>query len=176
PFCFLSLNIVGNFVFRRRGHLIQYLDKHCHDENSKAVARFASSSVGGSRCLLSEYDFLYLPMDFRTGANLGYAFVNFTNSVGASRFRESFDNYSWNVPAGNNKICKITSATIQGKEALLDNFNNSKFKCDRKYYLPVVFSPARNGVNRSDPNPVGQYFQTPRPPKHVHHGKRRPTN
>ncbi|CAN1130760.1 Protein MEI2-like 6, partial [Linum perenne] len=91
PFCFLSLNIVGNFVFRRRGHLIQYLDKHCHDENSKAVARFASSSVGGSRCLLSEYDFLYLPMDFRTGANLGYAFVNFTNSVGASRFRESFD-------------------------------------------------------------------------------------
>ncbi|KAL0438039.1 UNVERIFIED_CONTAM: protein MEI2-like 1 [Sesamum latifolium] len=42
-----------------------------------------------------EYDFLYLPMDFRKKGNLGYAFVNFTSGVAALGFSKTLHNYKW---------------------------------------------------------------------------------
>lgn len=49
------------------------------------------------------------------GANLGYAFVNFTSSAAAVRFCLAYDKYEWevSVPGQKKKICEITCATIQ---------------------------------------------------------------
>ncbi|CAL1362251.1 unnamed protein product [Linum trigynum] len=145
-------NIPNHF---QRFHLLQYLDTHCADENKKLLLAAAGeqkhvSPVSSSRdgVAASEYDFLYLPMDFRTGANLGYAFVNFTSAVAAARFEQSFSNYKWNSSASNSKICKITPAEIQGKDGLVSHFKNSKFRCKFDYYLPVVFSPPRDGLGQ----------------------------
>lgn len=48
----------------------------------------------------------------RNRANYGYAFVNFTNAIAASRFCESFHKYEWKVSV-NKKICEISCAVIQ---------------------------------------------------------------
>ncbi|KAF9589145.1 hypothetical protein IFM89_019461 [Coptis chinensis] len=61
--------------------LLEILDKHYFQKNEKIKKQENEHS---SNCF-SEYDFLYLPMDFRSGYNLGYAFVNFTSGVGAVR-------------------------------------------------------------------------------------------
>ncbi|KAL0314264.1 UNVERIFIED_CONTAM: protein terminal ear1 [Sesamum angustifolium] len=103
-----------------------------------------------------EYDFLYLPMDFRKKGNLGYAFVNFTSAVAALGFSKTLHNYKWETawtdrgPITSKKICEVTWARIQGKEALIRRFKNSSFCCDSIDFLPVVLDPPRNG---SDPNP-----------------------
>lgn len=135
----------------RRYDLLQILDNHCRAENMKA-------KLHSDPCR-SEYDFLYLPMDFwylslnlsllivliyfpkifnlvkhfllssknhlliwewlisylfSCGANLGYAFVNFTTSVAAVRFAKAFDKKGWEarVP-GNKKTCQVSRAAIQ---------------------------------------------------------------
>ncbi|CAN0892455.1 Protein MEI2-like 6 [Linum grandiflorum] len=128
----LMIRNIPNYF--QRNQMLGYLDRHCAAENSAAGA-------GG---VLSEYDFFYLPMDFKTGSNLGYAFVNFTTAVAASRFRRAFDDYAWQA-GSSRKICRIAAATIQGKEALLANFNRSSFRRHCNDYLPAVFTPARGG-------------------------------
>ncbi|KAL0326240.1 UNVERIFIED_CONTAM: protein terminal ear1 [Sesamum radiatum] len=66
-----------------------------------------------------EYDFLYLPMDFRKKGNLGYAFVNFTSAVAALGFSKTLHNYKWETaltdrgPITSKKICEVTWARIQ---------------------------------------------------------------
>ena len=39
-------------------------------------------------------------------------------------------------------------------EALKEHFKNSKFPCEAEEYLPVVFSPPRDGRHLTDPNPI----------------------
>ncbi|AEE31893.1 MEI2 C-terminal RRM only like 1 [Arabidopsis thaliana] len=78
-------------------------------------------------------------------ANLGYAFVNFTSSLAAERFRREFENFSWDNIGFRKKICEITVAKYQGKEELTRHFRNSRFTCHTDDYLPVVLSPPSNG-------------------------------
>jgi hypothetical protein len=44
--------------------------------------------------------------------NLGYAFVNFTNSMAAFRFFSSFQKHVWAV-IENKKTCEVTLAELQ---------------------------------------------------------------
>merc|ERR1711959_360175 len=54
-----------------------------------------------------QYDFLYLPVDFRKGANIGYAFVNGVNPAAARRIREAFDGFEdWAIQSG--KTCEVS--------------------------------------------------------------------
>ncbi|XP_010461369.1 PREDICTED: protein MEI2-like 7 [Camelina sativa] len=110
-----------------RTDLLRILDNHCRKHNRE-----------------SSYDFLYLPMDFVKRANLGYAFVNFTASVAAERFRREFENFSWGN-LGYRKVCEITMAKYQGKEELTKHFKDSMFTCHTDNYLPVVLSPPSDG-------------------------------
>eukprot|EP00257_Ricinus_communis_P024767 XP_025012181.1 uncharacterized protein LOC112533940 [Ricinus communis] len=137
-------NIPNQF---ERNKLMDILDRHCQEENEKAELR--------SDPIKSEYDFLYLPMDFKSRANFGYAFVNFTNSAGAARFAKRFQKHKWDVML-NKKTCEICCAKIQGKNALRNHFKNSVFPCHTNGYLPVVFSPPRGGPVSSEPIVVGK--------------------
>ncbi|RWR79158.1 protein terminal ear1 [Cinnamomum micranthum f. kanehirae] len=131
--------------------LLQLLDEHCIAENGKLT-----SEDSLKKNFMSAYDFLYLPIDFRTKCNKGYAFVNFTNVIGACRLRRVLEGYKWEV-LGSKKICHITNARIQvghllfeivgnqGREALKKHFGSSKFFCETEAYLPVFFNTYRNG-------------------------------
>jgi hypothetical protein len=48
--------------------------------------------------------------------------------------------------------CGVWAA--QGLEALKEHFKNSKFPCDSDEYLPVAFSPARDGKELTEPVPI----------------------
>ncbi|KAK7301297.1 hypothetical protein RJT34_12158 [Clitoria ternatea] len=101
----------------------------------------------------SRFDFVYLPMDYRKHvyeeklSNLGYAFVNFNTPAAAFNFYQNFQGLKWSV-ADNKKICEICVAQYQGKDVLKRIFEQKIFRCDRRDFLPVVFSEGRDGLNR----------------------------
>ncbi|KAK9219679.1 hypothetical protein WN943_008325 [Citrus x changshan-huyou] len=139
-------NIPNRF---KRHDLLQILDNHCWAENMKA-------KLHSDPCR-SEYDFLYLPMDFCHGANLGYAFVNFTTSVAAVRFAKAFNKSRWEAQVpGNKKTCEISRAAIQGMDALKIHFQEKCFNCHTDSYLPVILAPPRDGWMRTRPTIVGR--------------------
>mmetsp|Transcript_11850 Transcript_11850/g.21388 ORF Transcript_11850/g.21388 Transcript_11850/m.21388 type:complete len:578 (-) Transcript_11850:678-2411(-) len=84
------------------------------------------------------YDFFYLPIDFKNRCNLGYAFINFRNGADSAGFYEEFHNKRWH-DFNSKKVCEITYARVQGRQALVEHFRNSKFPCAELDYLPLVF-------------------------------------
>lgn len=44
---------------------------------------------------------------------------------------------------------------LKGLESLKEHFKNSKFPCEMDHYLPVVFSPPRDGRLLTEPLPIG---------------------
>jgi hypothetical protein len=53
------------------------------------------------------YDLVYLPLDFKQGVGLGYAFINFVSNAEAARFQKHFNGFSkWNVHSS--KICEVS--------------------------------------------------------------------
>jgi len=72
------------------------------------------------------YDFLYLPMDKGTQCNVGYAFVNFTDSCCAQRCMEVFEGYIFmKYRKSKNKIAAVSVAHIQGLEANVRYYENT---------------------------------------------------
>jgi len=108
----------------------------------------------------AKYDFLYLPIDFKTGACLGYAFVNLVSSRLVARFWQTFDGYSrWVIPS--KKICGVTwSGPHQGLEAHVDRYRNSPVMHASvpEAYRPLVF---QNGRRMPFPAPTKE----PRAPR-----------
>jgi len=78
-------------------------------------------SMGFSNC----YDFAYLPVDFKSQAGLGYAFINFISSAEAMRCFDNFEGFSgWKVPS--DKVCTVTwGSPYQGLEAHIERYQNS---------------------------------------------------
>ncbi|XVF43855.1 hypothetical protein PTKIN_Ptkin02bG0073500 [Pterospermum kingtungense] len=132
--------------------LLNMLDNHCIHCNEQ----FAD----GDDQPLSSYDFVYLPIDFNNKCNVGYGFVNMTSPQATWRLYKAFHNQHWEV-FNSRKICEVTYARVQGLEALKEHFRNSKFPCELDHYLPVVFSPPRDGKQLTEPLPiVGQKQQS----------------
>ncbi|CAA7401551.1 unnamed protein product [Spirodela intermedia] len=134
----------------RRELLVKLLDDHCVEENKKLSSSSDTPPVDAPP---SEYDFVYLPIDFRSNCCLGYAFVNFTTPEAAWRFRRAMDKHRWGL-FGTKKISHICYARIQGKDAMVANFWGSYFMCDSDEFLPATFSPPRDGAPPCPPPTV----------------------
>ncbi|KAJ9176281.1 hypothetical protein P3X46_011613 [Hevea brasiliensis] len=133
--------------------LLNMLDNHCIHCNEQIA--------NGEDQPLSSYDFVYLPIDFNNKCNVGYGFVNMTSPQATLRLYKAFHHQHWEV-FNSRKICEVTYARVQGLEALKEHFKNSKFPCEIDHYLPVVFSPPRDGRQLTEPQPiVGQKQQPP---------------
>ncbi|CAL9194770.1 unnamed protein product [Musa hybrid cultivar] len=125
--------------------LLNMLDNHCIQCNEQTGE--------GADEPYSAYDFVYLPIDFNNKCNVGYGFVNLTSPEAAFRLYKAFHQQPWEV-FNSRKICQVTYARLQGLEALKEHFRKSKFACDNDEYMPVVFSPPRDGRQLSEPVPV----------------------
>lgn len=94
-----------------------------------------------SQGFAGKYDFVYLPIDFSTQSNIGYAFVNLLSAATAGRFWEVFDGFSaWSIPS--RKVCFLSwSDPCQGLEANVERYRNSPVMCGSvpEDYKPVVF-------------------------------------
>lgn len=96
------------------------------------------------------YDFFYLPMDFQSGNNLGYAFINFVSQAEAERFRFSYDGLSLAADRSK-KVCAVAPATTQGMLANVEYYRNSPVMS-----MPIEFHPLllQNGVRLPFPPPT----------------------
>ncbi|XP_004292673.1 PREDICTED: protein MEI2-like 6-like [Fragaria vesca subsp. vesca] len=143
-----------------RSDLVGIVKDHCLNENLNSELRCEPTKK-------SEFDFLYLPMDFKEFwvnkriSNLGYAFVNFTSSVAAIRFYKRYHQFEWPV-LKNKKICVVACAKTQGKEALKKSFKNKNFWCHSNECLPVILVPPCDGVKKSRLITVGKLAGQPK--------------
>lgn len=98
------------------------------------------------------YDFIYLPIDFKSRASLGYSFVNLVNPEAANRFRLTFEGFSnWILPS--RKVCYVTwSGPHQGLREHVERYRNSPVMHDTvpDTYKPVIF---KDGVRAAFPPP-----------------------
>jgi len=86
-----------------------------------------------------QYDFFYLPIDFKNRCNVGYCFVNFTTPAHARRFLNTFHNFklkAYNSP----KVCEVNYARVQGLTANVQVYRNSPVNgIPIKQYRPLLF-------------------------------------
>lgn len=133
--------------------LLNMLDNHCIHCNEQIISAGDHGGDDDEKQPFSSYDFVYLPIDFNNKCNVGYGFVNMTTPQATWRLYKAFHHQHWEV-FNSRKICQVTYARVQGLEALKEHFKNSKFPCDMEHYLPVVFSPPRDGKQLTEPLPI----------------------
>merc|ERR1712187_965551 len=70
------------------------------------------------------YDLVYMPVDFQTELNQGYAFINFTASGDFEKFQEHFTGFSeWSVPSDG--VCEISwSEAAQGIDENIQRYRD----------------------------------------------------
>jgi len=103
--------------------------------------------------LYAKFDFTYLPIDFRTGTNLGYAFVNFVSNADAKHCIDVFDGFcDW--PCKFPKVCEASfSDPNQGLENHVERYRNSPVMHQNMpdEYKPRLFA---DGVRIEFPEPT----------------------
>jgi len=91
------------------------------------------------------YDFFYLPMDFHSRSNVGYAFINFTSHEHAKRFCAAFAEHRF-LKYPSRKVSNVSVAHVQGVDANLKHFENRAVTHARTdEYRPVVLRGAQRG-------------------------------
>ncbi|CAE6953210.1 mei2 [Symbiodinium sp. CCMP2456] len=101
----------------------------------------------------AKYDFVYLPMDFRNGTNLGYAFVNTLTHQDALAAMEVFQGYAGWGQEGD-KSCEVSWAhPHQGLQEHVERYRNSPVMhpLTPEEYKPMVFA---NGQRVPFPAPT----------------------
>lgn len=83
------------------------------------------------------YNFFYLPIDFQNQCNVGYAFINMSNTKFIPALYERFHNKGWEL-FNSEKICEVAYARIQGLQKLVDHFRNSSLLSEDEKVRPVV--------------------------------------
>merc|ERR1740122_466438 len=104
-------------------------------ENARTTVMLRNLPNNYTRAMLTEmletegfgdaYDFLYLPIDFRTQAALGYAFVNLLDSDTVQRFWSYFDGFTnWALPSKKSSFVSWCEPH-QGLQAHIERYRNS---------------------------------------------------
>lgn len=91
------------------------------------------------------YDFLYIPIDKNTAANVGYAFVNFVDAVWAEMCRQSFENYHFlrrGQKRSSKKVAIVSVAHLQGLEKNLQHYENSAVNMSRDKRRKPILLPS----------------------------------
>jgi RNA recognition motif 2 len=87
----------------------------------------------------SRYDFFYLPIDFVNKCNVGYAFINMIHPLYALEFYSEYHKIDW-ACYNSEKVCCISYARIQEKQALIQHFQLSKVMSHQDQSVkPVIF-------------------------------------
>jgi len=77
-----------------------------------------------------QYDFVYLPIDFNSKCNMGYAFINFGTAASAAAFMHEFHGKRTKIVLpgfSSAKVCEVSYARVQGRDANMENLRDEKF-------------------------------------------------
>mmetsp|Transcript_48681 Transcript_48681/g.128772 ORF Transcript_48681/g.128772 Transcript_48681/m.128772 type:complete len:551 (-) Transcript_48681:108-1760(-) len=104
-------------------------------------------------------DLFYLPIDWRTFTNLGYAFLNFTTEVHAREFREQMEGYR--LGSKSQKLLATSIARVQGFNANFESLRKNVVMAseDRLERQPIIFDPD-TGAEIPFPPPAGPLKRT----------------
>ncbi|TPX58057.1 hypothetical protein PhCBS80983_g03385 [Powellomyces hirtus] len=108
-----------------------------------------------------EFDFLYLRMDFKNRCNVGYAFINFTGSAAILSFAERVVGKKWSK-FNSDKVCTLSYANIQGKNALIQKFRNSSVMLEAQDWRPKIFYTEGPNIGEEEPFPFPTMAIRPR--------------
>jgi len=92
-----------------------------------------------------QYDFVYLPVDFNSKCNVGYAFVNFCTADSAAAFTQEFHGKRTKtvLPGFSSaKVCEVSYARVQGRDANMENLRDERFVeklAERPEWQPLFF-------------------------------------
>lgn len=113
-----------------------------------------------SKGMAGQFDFVYLPIDFLSGAALGYAFVNFSTTEDAELAMDrlqGFDSWKNLLGSASQKVLEVCwSDPHQGLDMLVERYRNSRVMHGS---VPDEFKP----VMFKD----GEKVDFPRPSKRV---------
>lgn len=100
------------------------------------------------------YDFFYLPIDFKNRCNVGYCFINFLEPQYIAPFVLEFNGNRWKS-FNSEKVCAVSFARIQGKNAMIARFQNSSLLEKDDEYQPLLFYSSGPDRGKPEPFPVG---------------------
>jgi len=110
--------------------------------------------------LRAKYDFVYLPMDFKNGCNVGYGFINFRSCEACKAFVNRFSGVDVCkcLPGINNssKVAEVTPARVQGLDENVRRLRSSPVMqelVNHPEWMPLVFD--EEGVESPLPLPEG---------------------
>mmetsp|Transcript_14887 Transcript_14887/g.33920 ORF Transcript_14887/g.33920 Transcript_14887/m.33920 type:complete len:455 (+) Transcript_14887:114-1478(+) len=116
-----------------------------------------------SKDFQGEFDFLYLPIDFKNKCNVGYGFINFRTVDKCAKFVSMFDGVDVRdcLPGLNSKkIAEVTPARVQGFSENVRRLRNSPVMnqlIGHPEWMPVLFNEQGEGEDFPQPD-------TPLPP------------
>ncbi|CAD7927203.1 unnamed protein product [Amoebophrya sp. A25] len=89
----------------------------------------------------NKYNFFYLPIDFSSKANCGYAFINFFFECDLEPFMKGFHGIS--LHSKSQKITQCVPAQLQGYQSNIAYYRNSAMNRDviPAEFKPVLFAP-----------------------------------
>jgi hypothetical protein len=107
-----------------------------------------------------QYDFVLLPMDFKTSENRGSAHVNFVDSIVAAQFWDTFQGFCQWWHAWCKEVLEVSWSPVQGFEAQIERYRNSPLMHESvpDAFKPVIFA---SGVRCDFPPPTEKV----RPPR-----------
>lgn len=120
---------------------------------------------------IGTYDFFYLPIDFKNHCNVGYCFINFIDPQYIIAFVNDFNGKKWKN-FNSEKICAVSFARIQGKQAMIARFQNSSLLEKDDEYRPLLFHSSGPEIGKPEPFPTQKIIyshqqQLPNVPHHA---------
>lgn len=112
----------------------------------------------GSLGFASSFDFFYAPIDFKTMALIGYAFINFNNAEWADRCRLDLEGYVFkkHQKKTSPKAAIVSVAHLQGLRANAQHYGKSAKKLRSKGYGPLILRPSDElELPRPEDQPLG---------------------
>jgi hypothetical protein len=149
PLAFLRLNLPVNCVAIAEGRETRttIMIRNIPSRYTQQLLIEELAASGFRAC----FDFVYLPVDFRNGCSMGYAFANFTDAQDIILFFQRWNGRRW-PQFSSRKRCELAFARIQGKNALVEHFQHSRtLLASPPHCRPVIF--VSQGARRGEPEP-----------------------
>jgi len=114
-----------------------------------------------------QFDFMYLPIDFKNKCNVGYGFINFCTEEACERFVRDFNGVDVRkcLPGLNSKkVVEVTPARVQGRLENVRRLRNSPVMnqlLDHPEWMPLLF----NSSGEEEPFPTPEQPLPPVKPR-----------
>jgi hypothetical protein len=103
------------------------------------------------RKFLGKFDFFYAPLDFNSGNNLGYAFINFKTTKDVEEFTQSVEGLRVQQEGWSAKELRVCWARVQGLNSNVEQYRNSPVNEMPPQFRPMLFS--EDGGQKEFPRP-----------------------